>query len=74
MTEEEREDEGAEEAIEDLEAPAQAQDDVAGGAGACPNKLSCVTPSMRCAAPTCKDTKAQCMDAPATHDIIVYAQ
>jgi hypothetical protein len=70
MTDEERRKEGAEEPIEDLEAPAESQDDVAGGA---PCKgLSCITPSMRCALPTCQDTKAQCMDAPATHDIVVY--
>jgi hypothetical protein len=70
MTDKERRDEGAEETIEDLEAPAESQDDVAGGA---PCKgASCVSPTMRCAVPTCKDTKAFCADAPATHDIVVY--
>ncbi len=43
MTDEERKEEGAEEAIEDLEAPAAAQEDVAGG------KIQCKTP-------TCWDT------------------
>jgi hypothetical protein len=42
MTDEQRSDEGAEEAIEDLEAPAEAQGDVAGGAIP---KTYCVVPS-----------------------------
>lgn len=72
MTEEERREEGGEEQIEDLDAPAESQADVAGGAptqGKC-----CISPSMRCAVPSCVDTKARCMDAPATHDIVVYEQ
>ena len=50
MTEEEHNDEGAAEPIEDLEAPADAQDDVAGG--------MCAKPTNFCAPPTCIDTKA----------------
>jgi hypothetical protein len=73
MTEEERREEGAEEAVEDLDAPAEAQDDVAGGAG-CRKPTCGVVPTLRCATPTCQDTKAQCMDAPATHDVIVFEQ
>ena len=51
MTDQEKHDEGAEEAIEDLEAPADAQGDVAGGAAAkCP--VAGVT-TVRCAPPSC---------------------
>jgi hypothetical protein len=51
MTDEEKRDEGAEEAIEDLEAPADAQGDVAGGKGtACPVVGVTV---VRCAPPSC---------------------
>jgi hypothetical protein len=46
MTDEERRAEGSEEAIEDLEAPATAQEDVAGGAVCGPK--SCGSPSMIC--------------------------
>jgi hypothetical protein len=57
MTDEQREHEGAEEAIEDLEAPAAAQDDVAGGA-------ACDSPSCNytvlCLGGTCKLTKTTC--------------
>jgi hypothetical protein len=67
MTDEERAKEGEEEPIEDLEAPADAQQDVAGGKG-------CGQPSVRCDGDTCALTVAQCMDWPATHDIIVYEQ
>ena len=67
MTFEHSDDEGAEEAIEDLEAPAEAQSDVAGGEG-------CGKPSMQCLAPTCDATAAFCYDKPATHDVIVYEQ
>ena len=45
MTDEQRDEEGEEEAIEDLEAPATTQDDVAGGA-------ACGKPSVLCQAPT----------------------
>jgi hypothetical protein len=68
MTDEERNQEGAEESIEDLEAPAESQDDVAGGIG-CPGK-----PSMVCAAPTCVKTDAFCRTKDISHDIVVYEQ
>jgi hypothetical protein len=61
MTDEERQAEGAGEAIEDLEAPADAQGDVAGG------KIVCVAPtcgdtsvSTFCQGVTCSKTKAYC--------------
>jgi hypothetical protein len=57
VTEDERQREGAEEAIEDLEAPAAAQDDVAGG-GIC-GYHSCGVPSMICDG-TCNNTTAEC--------------
>jgi hypothetical protein len=69
MTFDQSDEEGAEEAIEDLEAPAEAQGDVAGGKG-----KGCGKPSMVCAAPTCAMTDAACMDKSATQDIIVYEQ
>jgi hypothetical protein len=68
MTDEEQRQEGAEERVEDLDAPAGSQQDVAGG------RAQCVSPTLRCAVPTCVDTKAMCMDAPATHDVVVYEQ
>lgn len=52
MTDEERHDEGAEEGIEDLEAPADAQSDVAGGVA----PKGCTVPkvtNVRCAPPSC---------------------
>lgn len=67
MTDQERNEEGTEEGIEDLEAPASAQDDVAGG-------MACGKPSMVCAAPTCKTSAALCRPDTATHDIVVYEQ
>jgi hypothetical protein len=74
MTDDERKEEGAEEAIEDLEAPAAAQEDVAGGARGC-LPPSCVKPNSEivslCEQPTCKQTAADCERA--THDIIVKA-
>jgi hypothetical protein len=62
MTDEERNAEGAGESIEDLEAPAAAQDDVAGGV------TKCATPtcggdssvSTFCHMPTCSKTAASC--------------
>ena len=66
MTDEERKEEGADEAIEDLEAPAAAQEDVAGGLGPCKptNRCApvntvvhtCQDPTQLCADPTCKVT------------------
>ncbi|HXD57091.1 MAG TPA: hypothetical protein VN606_04200 [Thermoleophilaceae bacterium] len=59
MTDEQKREEGAEEAIEDLEAPAQAQEDVAGG-------KACTVPScsytVLCLGGTCKFTKTTCED------------
>lgn len=70
MTDEERSGEGAEETVEDLEAPAATQEDVAGGAGTnCPGK-----PSMVCAAPTCTATKVVCRTKDTMHDLVVYEQ
>jgi hypothetical protein len=65
MTNEELNEEGAEEPIEDLEAPAENQSDVAGGKG-------CGSPSMVCADPTCKTSAVLCRDMTASHDIVVY--
>jgi hypothetical protein len=55
MTDKERKDEGAEEAIEDLEAPAEQQDDVAGGAEIC------ASPTVICVQPSCIDTVTKCI-------------
>jgi hypothetical protein len=68
MTDEERSEEGVGEAVEDLEAPASAQDDVQGGIP-CPGK-----PSMVCAAPTCVATKVVCRSKETLHDLVVYEQ
>jgi len=60
MTDEEREAEAAEEAIEDLEAPAAAAGDVKGGA--CPGR-TCIDDSeqvMYCLGETCEDTETEC--------------
>jgi hypothetical protein len=43
MTDQEKNQEGAEESIEDLEAPAETQGDVAGGA--CSKTMQCITPT-----------------------------
>jgi len=59
MTDEQKREEGAEEAIEDLEAPAEAQQDVAGGAKCTP--VTC-TYSVLCLGGTCKFTKTTCED------------
>lgn len=63
MSEHERDDEGAPEPIEDLDAPAGAQEDVAGGA-------ACGSPSVICQAPTCTDTAAKCTQL--SHKNVVY--
>lgn len=54
MTDPERKDEGAEEAIEDLEAPAETQEDVAGGG-------MCAKPTKFCVPPSCTDTVVDCI-------------
>lgn len=76
MTDDERE-EGAEEAIEDLEAPAAAQRDVAGGLMDGPVK--CATPTciratinVWCVPPTCAQSLQDCDNY--TKDIIVKLQ
>ena len=53
MTDEERSEEGEGEAVEDLEAPAAAQDDVAGG--------MCAKPTRFCVPPSCTDTIVDCI-------------
>jgi hypothetical protein len=56
MTPDEKKDEGAEEPIEDLEAPAEAQGDVEGGAG-----NICAKPTTFCVEPSCVDTVKNCI-------------
>ena len=56
MTDEERNDEGDEEAIEDLQAPAEAQDDVVGGGCTRHTESWCIVP-------TCAATKRDCQTA-----------
>jgi hypothetical protein len=65
MTDEQLNEEGSEEAIEDLEAPAATQDDVAGGVG-------CGNPSLICTDPTCDATVAKCTGM--SHKIVVHEQ
>ncbi|HEY2600447.1 MAG TPA: hypothetical protein VGI67_02750 [Thermoleophilaceae bacterium] len=73
MTDEERQDEAAEEEIEDLEAPAAAQEDVAGGANECIFP-SCHNPNTRlvvmCRPPSCSDTTNDCLQN--SHALIVH--
>jgi hypothetical protein len=72
MTDDERREEGAEEAIEDLEAPAEAQADVAGGGRKC-IPPTCITDSgvlTDCKLPTCKATKPGC-DLQ-THVVVIH--
>ena len=73
MTEEERNAEGAGESIEDLEAPAAAQDDVAGGVTKCatPTCGGDSTVSTFCRGVTCSKTAAEC--ALGTAAVIVKA-
>jgi len=65
MTDEEREQELAEDTIEDLEAPAAAQGDVAGGRDQCATP-TCVGPhsavKVYCRGITCKVTGQECPD------------
>lgn len=56
MTDDERSDEAAEEAIEDLEAPADSLDDVAGGG--CQKYTA-----IMCVSPTCAATEFECYTA-----------
>ena len=73
VTEDERSSEGSEEVVEDLEAPAAAQDDVAGGAMGCilPSCISKASDRITlCEGPTCADTKSNCELG--THNIVVH--
>jgi len=67
MTDEQREEEGEEEAIEDLDAPADVQRDVAGGEG-------CGKPSLICAEPTCSVSHAACFPKSPTNIVVVWEQ
>lgn len=76
MTDEERRQEGAEEPIEDLEAPARAQQDVTGGAAcydpSCNDADSNVMQVCLANTPSCKTTTSQgCMDGHPGSDVIV---
>ncbi|HEY2600444.1 MAG TPA: hypothetical protein VGI67_02735 [Thermoleophilaceae bacterium] len=62
MTDEERKEEGTGESIEDLEAPADKQDDVAGG--------KCPSNSMLCQRPTCWDTQVNMCKGKATYIVV----
>ena len=64
MPDEQHSGEGAEEAIEDLAAPAEAQAGVAGGAGCIQPTRLCTSPTVVtiCQGPTCKATTAGCLD------------
>ena len=75
MTDEERQREGAEERIEDLEAPAEAQQDVAGGGFACHPAGTCGSPSAVCAdfSPgSCEITQTFCENK--SHKIVIAAK
>jgi hypothetical protein len=67
MAAEEQVNEGMEEAIEDLEAPAESQGNVAGGA-----EPGCGVPSMVCSEATCKYTEGNCTQM--SHHILVMEQ
>ncbi|HEY2600446.1 MAG TPA: hypothetical protein VGI67_02745 [Thermoleophilaceae bacterium] len=69
MTDEERRDEAAEEQIEDLDAPAEQLEDVAGGGKLCGPK-SCGNPSMICIGPTCHASGVACTNL--SHKVEVY--
>ena len=76
MTDEELKREAADEAIEDLEAPAAAQGDVVGGKVICAKPTNICAPGNTtsvetyCQVPTCKATKSACGQA--TSVVIVY--
>ncbi|HEY2600445.1 MAG TPA: hypothetical protein VGI67_02740 [Thermoleophilaceae bacterium] len=69
MTDEERHEEAAEEQIEDLEAPADQQEDVAGGGKLC-GPHSCGNPSMICLSPTCDMSHVGCQKM--SKQVVVY--
>lgn len=74
MTDEEREQEGTAEAIDDLEAPADSQGNVAGGANTCatPTCVGATKVKVYCERPTCTITVQNCYDNTGT--VIVYAK
>jgi hypothetical protein len=53
MTDEPGAEEGAEENVEDLEAPAEQAADVAGGRMVCPDNTACQLPTDGCSNPSC---------------------
>jgi hypothetical protein len=61
MTDDERNDELAAEPIEDLEAPAAAQGDVAGGNCATPTCVGGTKVTVFCELPTCRDSAQVCV-------------
>jgi hypothetical protein len=65
VSDQEGSEDNVEEEIDDLEAPAQQQSDVAGGAG-------CGKPSMVCHEPTCDATRALCTNF--SHLVEVFEQ
>ncbi len=73
MTNDEQGNEGTEEAIEDLEAPAAAQRDVLGGGCIAPSCLTADTGLAGiCIDPTCRATQAMCGNA--TKAVIIYGR
>ena len=58
------------EAVEDLEAPADRQHDVVGGA----EEQTCGSPSMQCMTPSCVLTRAVCRNRPLSSDIVGMEQ
>jgi len=60
MTDAERNDELGADSIEDLEAPAEAQDSIEGGNCASPTCLRSTSITVYCEQPTCRDTAAVC--------------
>jgi hypothetical protein len=70
MTDEERA-EGAEEAVEDLEAPAAALGEVAGGFCARPTCVGSTGVKVFCAKPICHDSQADCTEG--TGILVVHA-
>jgi hypothetical protein len=72
MTEERHNVEGDEEAIEDLQAPADAQLDVSGGSCIAPSCISADTNVQGvCLDPTCRQTSVACGDG-LSHVVVVY--
>jgi hypothetical protein len=75
MTDEERRREGAEDEIEDLEAPARSQDDVMGGAHCIPPscaKNTDIVVACSDLSPSCKASTFGCQDG--SRVIVIHAQ